>query len=602
MVYSPSNSRRSSYVSSQYNLEHPKVNENFDTMKSNVRKILFKREDEIDSPKVSSVVVSREASATSEYIRDSVNINDDSHIQSSTASANEELLTTEYSSEVLLASSEASSNVEEEATEIPEPAKKVIVHRHTESLKDALHYLKSLYDNVNDWTLYTETKGVKVFTMDGGKPMPIMRGDITYTGYDAEDVLSVVANMDFRKLWDDRFDEGSTYERWDLGETLTRSAMKGTFPVSGRDMALINTVDRDPETGTIYFVSTSVIDQAIPLSKKHVRADLKIAGWILKPKKNESGIVEAVDATYIVEIDIKLDSIPTSILKSISMQTPMCVVKVNDVIQKYGFPPYVKRLTGMLSHDGFSDKTFQCDFTLQMDGGGIAEIQTSKTMYPNGFDISIKPENVKVELAYDNRELIRLTMPAGTDSREVKVTITKNSSKVTKMTCNKTQNIPVASPENEGATIMSSTPEVKFSSSQAKKTIKNSVVNHGHPAKDKSSSPTLVNKEPIQVPVMETVNIKKSDIKITPDDHDVSLADKRFIQQPESVIPTKITEVKHQSFTDKLTLDESTDEIPTSKILTVGRNISISDFAENIKLDPQKFGLMIASMILAYYA
>ncbi|CAG8442575.1 2333_t:CDS:2 [Diversispora eburnea] len=260
----------------------------------------------------------------------------------------------------------------EEKEEILSPPKQKITHKYTEISRSAFERLKS-HSDLSGWTFYCENKGVKIYQKDNGRPTPIVRGD-------------------------ERFEEGSTYERWGLDEMLTRSAMKGNFLVSGRDLSLFSRVDRDPETGTVWFTNTSVIDPTIPETKKYVRANLITAGWILKPNFNSSKSIESVNVVYLL-INSELDI-----------------------------------------------KTFQSNFTFKSSKEeGIIEIHTSKIMYPNGFDITIISQNVKVEFVPNYPELIRITKFESNLIDEIKVQITKYTSGRTRITYNGDNKIPVAS-------------------------------------------------------------------------------------------------------------------------------------------------------------
>ncbi|CAG8818025.1 20578_t:CDS:2, partial [Dentiscutata erythropus] len=129
--------------------------------------------------------------------------------------------------------------------------------------------------------------------------------------------------------------------------------------------------------------------------------NLITAGWILKPNFNSSKSIESVNVVYLVDIDIKLDTVPSSILKSINLQTPLCVQKVNEIMHKHGFPPFVSRIESIkLINSELDIKTFQSNFTFKSSKEeGIIEIHTSKIMYPNGFDITIISQNVKIPVA-----------------------------------------------------------------------------------------------------------------------------------------------------------------------------------------------------------
>ncbi|CAG8813606.1 14604_t:CDS:2, partial [Racocetra persica] len=290
---------------------------------------------------------------------------------------------------------------------IVKKAESYLYPHHDDALK-ALELLKSLAKDQTNWELYSESKGIKVYQMENpSRPLPSMRGDVTiYGNFLPDDVLSYATSLGARKLWDDRFENGTTLERYGPNVALTKSAMKGTFPISGRDFAMISVIDRDPD-GTVWCATTSIVDPKIPENKKYVRAKLILAGWELRPVYASAGNRIAVDVKYIVDTDIKLESIPTRILKTISMQTPMSVAKIEELMNKIGFPPYVRYTTGVIIDESFNPENFQYDLAVSnIEEQRITEIRISNKMYPNGFNISIIPKEVKVELNPDDKEII----------------------------------------------------------------------------------------------------------------------------------------------------------------------------------------------------
>uniref|UniRef100_U9TNC5 START domain-containing protein n=1 Tax=Rhizophagus irregularis (strain DAOM 181602 / DAOM 197198 / MUCL 43194) TaxID=747089 RepID=U9TNC5_RHIID len=322
-------------------------------------------------------------------------------------------------------------------------------HRHTESVQKAFEMFKS-HLPMDDWNLYSEDKGLKIYMKEFvGKSTPIMRGDgVISGGFTTYDILSVIKNLDMRKLWDDRYDEGAIYEMFSLHERLARTSMKGTFPirqVNGRDMSVCEMLDHEEDTGILQFVSTSVVDQLIPESKKIVRANLDFAGWRLKPHFDSEGNTTSVDTTYIVDVDVKLDTIPSSIRKTLSVQIPMIVSKLDELMQKMGFPPYIVNSTTKVIKEEFNIKNHQYDLSLIAEGSGVTEFKISRLMYPNGLDISTIPENCKVELLSESSETIRVTLPQRVDLDNLMITISKHSTKDFQITHNHEKTIPLVS-------------------------------------------------------------------------------------------------------------------------------------------------------------
>ncbi|CAJ0835834.1 2370_t:CDS:2, partial [Entrophospora sp. SA101] len=229
------------------------------------------------------------------------------------------------------------------------PEKNKNPHRHSKTLRAAMKSFKSQAKSLSGWELHSDNNGLKIYTKNAdGKPTLIMRGELRITGgFTAEDILSIISDIEMRKVWDERFEDGVVVERLNHFDILVKTTMKGTFPI--RDLSLVSSTEHDFETGIVRFVSTSVVDQLIPETRKHVRANLKFAGFELIPKFDDNGFTKYVDIKYIVDIDIKLETIPYSILKQVSIQTPMVLVKIDELLQKSGFPPYIRESTSQTS-------------------------------------------------------------------------------------------------------------------------------------------------------------------------------------------------------------------------------------------------------------
>ncbi|CAG8458125.1 21156_t:CDS:2 [Cetraspora pellucida] len=256
--------------------------------------------------------------------------------------------------------------------------------RHHNSAINALFKLKTLASDLNGWEFHTEE-----------------RGDV-------------------------RFDEGINIERLGPNEFLTKLAMKSNFPISRRDLSTVSIIERDPETGTIWHASTSIVDPLIPENRRHVRANLDISGWQLRPRVDEEDLSTYLEITYIVDIDIKLESIPPSIIKNILLQPPLCVANIIEILKTMGHPPYVKNTTDSIISEEIDIKTFQYDLAMEIIGNGVTDIKTSKTMYPNGFDVSVAPEGLKIELLAPRYTDIRVTVPDELRFEIVNIRITTN--------------------------------------------------------------------------------------------------------------------------------------------------------------------------------
>ncbi|KAI9090451.1 hypothetical protein DFS34DRAFT_718741, partial [Phlyctochytrium arcticum] len=220
---------------------------------------------------------------------------------------------------------------------------------HHEAGQLALRLLRSLepFDSAG-WVSHSTQSGVRISQRPvAGAQMPMVRGDATLRGnFSAQEVLSVIRSSAARKFWDARFEDGKVLVNYNLDESLAYSQQKGTFPVSGRDFVTTNIIKHpdansdtdevDGASGAIFFASTSVVDQVAPLDSKRVRAHLTLAGWIIRP------IEDGLFISYIVQVDVK-GSVPSSIIKMVQTQTPLCIARVLEYLETKSFPPFIVR-------------------------------------------------------------------------------------------------------------------------------------------------------------------------------------------------------------------------------------------------------------------
>ncbi|CAJ0747444.1 24734_t:CDS:2, partial [Entrophospora sp. SA101] len=293
-------------------------------------------------------------------------------------------------------------------------------HRHSETLRAAIDNFKSQARSLDGWNFYSNDKGVKIYTKDvGGKSIPMIRGESRISGgFTVEDILSIINSVEMRKIWDERFEDSVVLEKLNHFDSLVKSVIKGSFSISGRDLSLASSTEYDFETGIVRYVSTSVIDPLIPETKKYVRAQLDFAGFEFASKFDDEGFTKYVDIKYIADINAKIDTVPSIILRQVSIQTPIILNRIDELLQKSGFPPYVRESTSQTSMKScvVNTKTFECDIeVVDVFGGAVTELKTSRKMYPNGYELTIKPENVKVELLPSKFELVRIMFPTGND-------------------------------------------------------------------------------------------------------------------------------------------------------------------------------------------
>lgn len=121
----------------------------------------------------------------------------------------------------------------------------------------------------------------------------------------------------------------------------------------------------------------------------------------------------------------------------------MVIQKIDDMMKKIGFPPYIMNLSSLIVSENLHPKNFQYNLTFVAKNNEFTDIRYSKKMYPNGFDINILPNNVKVELLPDDQEIVRIIHPSDVSSNKIQIKITKYTEGF-KTTYNEKNRIPLA--------------------------------------------------------------------------------------------------------------------------------------------------------------
>ncbi|ORE18874.1 Bet v1-like protein [Rhizopus microsporus] len=274
---------------------------------------------------------------------------------------------------------------------------------HTEKAHQALSSLKELASTTDGWTFVQEKEGVKLYNKTvEGNPIPLVRGDIVVEGdqYTPQQLLAVCTFPGCRKIFvhpivclgDEKYDTSEIKQLYSRYESLFWTKLKTPWPISPRDIA--GTSLRETSENGGYIVLTSVTDPQIPENSGVVRANLILSGW--KVEKTSTGI----SIVYITQIDLA-GSIPTSFLKTVQQQVPLCAGKVVKYIKDFGYPPICLDATVTFKKESFDHG--KREYTVELDGEGEAKWSYSKQMYPGGVRVHVSG-NGSVEVV--NHEII----------------------------------------------------------------------------------------------------------------------------------------------------------------------------------------------------
>ncbi|KAI9270369.1 hypothetical protein BDA99DRAFT_459862 [Phascolomyces articulosus] len=307
--------------------------------------------------------------------------------------------------------------------------------RHRTSRKQCIETLKRLSSSdLDEWKEMGERNSTKLYSKSvQGSALPILRGDVTLHGqWTPEQVCSVIQCFGARKIWDEYFETGHVAERFSQKEYLVYTQMRSIFPIHSRDFSLLTVIDSDPGTGTIHVASTSVSDGLIPTIKPHVRGQIIVYGWVLRPLKGKG-----VALTFISHMDLEgTTPLPPAIIRQLTVEVPACADRVQWYLRQHGCPPYIRRVAGKITQEHFNskDKTYRISFTAKhkpsqhrQHSNWCTDIRTNQSMYGSGFDVQVGPaEYTRVELRADDMGIRIYTLDDSLEGHLVEVAIIPN--------------------------------------------------------------------------------------------------------------------------------------------------------------------------------
>lgn len=277
-------------------------------------------------------------------------------------------------------------------------------HRHSEKARKALAMFKVLAASPEDrWRVVTNDGVFKTYSrVISGAGLPMLRGEgVIAGGWTVEQINAVIESAGCRQIWDERFENLSVAETFNLNEYLFHVTLRNIGSLTDRDLAGVTIIDRDPQTSALYNVSTSVLDSTIPEDPSRVRAILELSGWSLRPIFDGRGNTISVNVTFVIQIDIR-GSLPNSVIKSVSASMMTAVSRLNDFINKSGHPPYASHIAGSRLFDTFDSNTGHYELCYKA-APGWTEVRVGRKVYMEGYDFFIKPDDptVRVELSPD---------------------------------------------------------------------------------------------------------------------------------------------------------------------------------------------------------
>ncbi|KAI8097452.1 uncharacterized protein BX664DRAFT_378237 [Halteromyces radiatus] len=261
-------------------------------------------------------------------------------------------------------------------------------NRHAATNRKNLEQIKTLTADLSGWEFSQEKDGVKLYSKAvEGSSIPLVRGDylLKTTEYTAEQVAVVATLPGARSIWDEKFHSSEVKEMFTQWESFFWVRLNTPWPISNRDFVGCNL--RDMSRDLCYISMASVQDDTVGAVSGCVRGNLICSGWKLQK------VDEGIQITYVTQVDLA-GSIPSSFLRNVQLQVPLCAGKVADYISNYGFPPVTGELSCTFVKESFDHA--KREHTVQLDGQGDATWTFSSKMYPNGVKVNTSSGQVNI--------------------------------------------------------------------------------------------------------------------------------------------------------------------------------------------------------------
>ncbi|WFD27859.1 hypothetical protein MNAN1_002865 [Malassezia nana] len=197
-----------------------------------------------------------------------------------------------------------------------------------------VYFASLLQEPEAKWTHVSDTRGVTVTKLDSIDPtLVVYRAEATFVGLSVWDLYSLLSTPALVARWSAGVERGELVE--DLGgqSSVWHVGYPGSWPVSQRDAALVQTAYRSPTS--IHLFSFSAEDQAPPAEPGTIRMHVDLQGWS----------IEALSPTT-VHVTLIEQSDPRGWLPKTRIPPLMvaAMAGAGERALKHGAPPIVSRM------------------------------------------------------------------------------------------------------------------------------------------------------------------------------------------------------------------------------------------------------------------
>ncbi|KAJ8472575.1 hypothetical protein ONZ51_g8423 [Trametes cubensis] len=207
--------------------------------------------------------------------------------------------------------------------------------------RNYIYFSSLLQEPEAKWKQTVEAKGVSVSQLDSIDPtLVVYRAEATFVGIGLWDLYAAITTPGARTYWDKLYEDAVLLEDVNELTELWHYKTKPAWPVNGRDMVVLKTVYKSPNTIHVFAFSAddpNLFPQIPPADPSVIRTQVDLQGWAIEALSPNTVLVTLLEQS---------DPKGWSNKGSIPQQMITAVAGIGEFAIKCGGPPIVTRLEG----------------------------------------------------------------------------------------------------------------------------------------------------------------------------------------------------------------------------------------------------------------
>lgn len=207
-------------------------------------------------------------------------------------------------------------------------------NKYTKFVKETIDEMLSAKNETESdgWILSLESEGMTIYRKDiPGTPITYIKGSGIFP-VDAQAYLDILLDNNRKPEYDSMYKDGRVVEQVDERTTVVTQSFHAIWPTSARDFLLIQHWTKLPD-GTLLSGGKSIEHPECPERKDHVRGQVYLGGFLMKPVSGSSSSNPQTEITYISKFDLR-GNIPSRVVSLIARKQPLTTVTIAKLLTK----------------------------------------------------------------------------------------------------------------------------------------------------------------------------------------------------------------------------------------------------------------------------